>query len=145
MPETLPINDSFLMQEFKSGHYFCGVKSCAVLVETTTLLNVEHKVSAVQVFHYKKQVRLQKKTNKHQLSFVPLWSYLPRFGTYKTNGKDMDALFPTLGLYVRSSCIRRRRPQAPHLSSGILLRSMSRNPSARQALPKKGITMICDQ
>lgn len=48
----LPVNDAFAMQKLQSGHNFSGIETRSRLLESATLLNVEHEITAVKIFHY---------------------------------------------------------------------------------------------
>ena len=50
------------MQEFQSQKNFRRVEFCPFQIEFSTLLDVEHQISAVQVFHGKEQMRLKWET-----------------------------------------------------------------------------------
>ena len=47
----LPVNDSMLMQEMQCQNDFRAVESRPILVEFSGPLNLEHEISAVDIFH----------------------------------------------------------------------------------------------
>ena len=49
-----PVNDAFSVEEFEGQEDFRGIESGPFSLESTRLLNVEHQISAVQIFHHEK-------------------------------------------------------------------------------------------
>ena len=47
------------MQELESEQDFRCVEPRSVRLESSSLLDVEHEVAAVQIFHHEEQVRLE--------------------------------------------------------------------------------------
>jgi len=57
-----PVNDATLVQKLQSTDKFGSIESRPLVRELFVLLNVKHKVAAVQIFHDKEQVCLYKNT-----------------------------------------------------------------------------------
>ena len=55
----LPVNNSFFVHESECGENFRRIKPCSVLFKLSSLLDVEHEVATVEVFHHKEHVRLK--------------------------------------------------------------------------------------
>lgn len=55
----LPIYNALLVQKFKSRYDFGTVETCTLLRKTSTLLYVEHEISAIKILHHKEQMTLQ--------------------------------------------------------------------------------------
>ena len=59
--KNVPVDNAFFVQEFEPGDNFGCIKPGSVLFKSAALLNVEHQVAPVQIFHHKEQVGLLEK------------------------------------------------------------------------------------
>ena len=54
-----PVDDAALVHELQARHDLGTVEARPLLVEAARLLDVEHQVAAVEVFHHEEEVTLQ--------------------------------------------------------------------------------------
>lgn len=62
----LPVDDPVTVQEHEGRGDFGGVETRARLIKLPGSLNLEHQVSTVHIFHYKKQTVLQRERGKER-------------------------------------------------------------------------------
>lgn len=60
-----PINDAPFVQKLQSTDQLGSIETRSFAVEFLIFLYVEHQVTAIQIFHYKKQMTLKNNINKH--------------------------------------------------------------------------------
>lgn len=60
----LPVDDPVAVQEHEGRGDFGSVETRARLVKLPGSLNLEHQVSTVHIFHYKKQTVLQRERER---------------------------------------------------------------------------------